>query len=340
MANIRKRGNKWQAQVRRKGLPSLSRSFHLKRDAEEWARQVELQADRREFPQDRRVLEQVTLGELVVRYRDTICTRKRSYDTEKYSLKLFLRHPLASKRLSDVTASDFAAFRDERLQVVKPSSLKRQLSPLHHLFEVARDEWGLPIKENPLDKVRVTGSSQRRERRLKSGELEKLIEAARLCQNPYVIPIILLAIETGMRRGEIVSILWDHVNIDNRSLLIPHSKNGCSRTIPLTLPAVEILDELVQCEERVFPITGNAFRLNWQRVKRRAGFDDLHFHDLRHEAISRFFELGLTAPEVALISGHRDMRMLFRYAHPLREAILVKLKQITNYNSAGNHLPN
>jgi len=72
-------------------------------------------------------------------------------------------------------------------------------------------------------------------------------------------------------------------------------------------------------------MSANAFRLSWERVRKRAGISDLHFHDLRHEAISRFFELGLSVPEVALISGHRDARMLFRYTHPMRETILKQL---------------
>lgn len=327
MANFRKRGTKWQVQVRRKGMPSISRSFHLKRDAEEWARQTELQADRRELSQDPKALERITLRELVERYRDTVCIRKRGYEVEKSSLNYFLRHPLALKRLSDISSTDFAAYRDERLQEIKPSSLKRQLSPLHHLFEIARYEWGLPIRSNPLDRVRVPGSSRRRERRLKPGELERLVAEARRCLNPYVAPIILFAVETGMRRGEIVSVLWEHVDLEKRSLFIPHSKNGNTRTIPLTLAATEILNPIVPCDDRVFPISGNALRLNWQRLKMRAGIEDLHFHDLRHEAISRFFELGLTAPEVALISGHKDIRMLFRYTHPQQRTILEKLSE-------------
>ncbi len=89
---------------------------------------------------------------------------------------------------------------------------------------------------------------------------------------------------------------------------------------------MDVLDRLPRSTDRVFPITANAFRLAWERVKRRAGIDDLHFHDLRHEAISRFFEIGLTTPEVALISGHRDMRMLYRYTHPARAGIAQELR--------------
>jgi len=116
MATLRKRGTKWQVQVRRKGQPSLTQSFHLKQDAEAWARQVELQADRNELPQDRQILETITLGELVERYRDTVCIKKRGYAVEKSSLNFFLRHSLCSRRLSELSGADFAAYRDEKTQ--------------------------------------------------------------------------------------------------------------------------------------------------------------------------------------------------------------------------------
>jgi integrase len=99
-------------------------------------------------------------------------------------------------------------------------------------------------------------------------------------------------------------------------------KNGYSRTIPLPSAALDVLSELDEKEDRIFPMIANAVRLAWERVKLRAGVEDLHFHDLRHEAISSFFEKGLSTPEVALISGHKDMRMLFRYSHATRQNIL------------------
>jgi integrase len=109
----------------------------------------------------------------------------------------------------------------------------------------------------------------------------------------------------------------EHIDFAGRALLISEAKNGYSRTIPLTDDAIALLRDAIR-NDRVFPISANAFRLAWERLKRRAGIDDLRFHDLRHEAISRFFEKGLMVPEVALISGHRDMRMLLRYAHGRR----------------------
>jgi integrase len=183
----------------------------------------------------------------------------------------------------------------------------------------------LPLAENPLGKLRLPFSPNRRERRLKEGELHKIITAARSCRNPLIVPIILLAVATGMRRGEILSLRWEHVDSERRALLIPHTKNGHSRTLPLTRDATEVLDGVGRTGDRVFPMSGNAFRLSWDRLRARAGISDLHFHDLRHEAISRFFEKGLSVPEVAFLSGHRDARMLFRYTHPLRSEIMKKI---------------
>ena len=325
MATIRRRGSKWQVQIRRKGLRPMARTFHASKDAETWARQMEVLADQGDLLPDARVLERVTLGDLVKRYRDTVSVSKRDHASERYILTAFLGHPMCSKRLSQVHTEDFATYRDQRLKDIKPTSLKRQLAPIHHLFELARDEWGLPLRTNPLDKLQLKAPSQKRERRLRPGELDRLMDASSNLKNPLITPIIQFALATGMRRGEILAVERRHIDWERRSLLIPDTKNGHSRTIPLTNEAIALLQVVRGDRDRLFPITANCLRLAWERLKRRAGIDDLHFHDLRHEAISRFFEVGLTVPEVALISGHRDMRMLFRYTHPLRERILEKL---------------
>ncbi len=325
MATIRKRDSKWQVQVRRSGHRGISRSFVLRKDAIAWAREMEVRADRSEFPVDTTELNRLTLADIVLRYRDTVSIRKRGYAVECIVLTAFLRHPICRKSLAQITSKDFAVYRDERLKSIKPTTLKRELSPLQNMFEVARDEWGLPARENPLSKIRVDIPFQRRERRLKDGELERLTLSAQHCRNPLILPIVLFAVETGMRRSEILSLMWNEVIPAKRLAVLSQTKNGHSRTIPLSTRALSALQRVHKTEDRIFPMTANAFRLAWERLRARAGLLDLRFHDLRHEAISRFFEMGLSVPEVALISGHRDPRMLFRYTHPLRETILKKL---------------
>lgn len=325
MATIRKRQDRWQVQIRRKGCRPISRSFLVKKDAELWARQMETKADRLDLPPDPKALDRVTLRQLVERYRDNVTIRKRRAETEKIVLNAFLRHSICDHPISRLTTMHFAEYRDQRLKTVKPSTLRRELGTIGHLFTVARIEWGLPIKRSPLADLRIEGIQDRRERRLRPGEWERLMEAAKSRRNPHVIPIIILAVETGMRRGEILAMKWEHFDQDTRSLLIPKAKNGHARIIPLSSRATSLLSDLPRKGDRIFPMAPNAFRLSWQRVRDRASLHDLHFHDLRHEAVSRFFERGLTMPEVALVSGHRDTRMLFRYAHPMREAIAAKI---------------
>jgi integrase len=331
MATMRKHRDKWQVQIRRVGVRPMSKSFALRKDALEWARHTEREADRHELPSDPKALQRVTLGDLVRRYRDTVSPRKKTAATETIVLNAILTRQICFKRLSELRTEDFAVYRDQRLPEIKPTSLKRELTPIRHLFEVARDEWGLPLKENPLDKLKLEAPDQRRERRLRSGEFSRLIEAANSRRNPLISSIIKFAVATGMRRSEMLALRWKNIDRAQRSLLILETKNGHSRSIPLTSAALNVLSDQDQRgdNDRVFPITANALRLAWERVRRRAGIEDLHFHDLRHEAISSFFEMGLSTPEVALISGHKDMRMLFRYSHATRQNILKRLDGAT-----------
>lgn len=326
MASIRNRNGKWQVQIRRASQRPISRTFILRKDAVQWARELERQADRGDLPKDARTLRQLSLGDLVRRYRDSVSVHKAGYENECIVLGAFLRHSICTKRLSELRPEDFAEYRDERLRTIKPTTLKRQLNPLHHMFEVARDEWGLPIRTNPLRKLKIRLVDKARERRLRPGELDQLLSANSQCRNKLIGAIILFGLATAMRRGEMLAMRWADYDPGRKALVIPQSKNGMARVIPLSQSAMAILNRLPRGEERVFPITANSLRLAWSRILNRAGISDLHFHDLRHEAISVFFEQGLSVPEVALISGHKNMKQLFRYAHAVHQAVLAKLE--------------
>jgi integrase len=129
-----------------------------------------------------------------------------------------------------------------------------------------------------------------------------------------------------MRRGELLAIKWRHVDLERRTVHLPHTKTGQPRTVPLTDGAVAILTGLKATDEDVFPIDPSALRWAWNTACKEAGITDLHFHDLRHEGVSRLFELELSVPEVALISGHKTMNCLFRYTHLQPIELARKLK--------------
>ena len=326
MASIRKRDSKWHVQVRRSGQ-SRTRTFTFKVDAEAWARKIEREIDTGQIRTASNILQSMIVGDLLRRYRDEVMLNKRSADVETYIVDRFLRHSLASSLLARLNGSDISRYRDERLETVKGGTVHRELAVLRHCFEVARKDWGIPLKSNPVADITMPSVGRPRNRRATEAELSALRHA---CTHPLLWSIITIAIETGMRRGEIVNIRWSDIDLDVGTLHIPVTKNGHPRTIPLTGRAMEVLRSLPKTDEQVFPMTGNAVRLAWVRLKNKAGVDGLRFHDLRHEAVSRFFEMGLSVPEVALISGHRDPRMLFSYTHLKAENVGEKIRMLTS----------
>jgi integrase len=313
MASIRKRNGKWHAQVRRANCKSITKTFTLKKYAERWARDMEQKLDRQELQIDH---QEATLRDLVNRYLIEVVPLKRSNESEGIVLQSFLKEKFVDLSIYKINAEHFAKYRDRRLKIVKPATFVRQIGILQHLYNTAIKEWGFEFK-NPVKSIRKPIIRNKRNRRLTDTECQQIVGGN--YSHQLLRSIIELALETGMRRGELLRIQRDHIK--DQTLLIPYAKNGESRIIPLTKRARQILDHA----SLPFPVSANGLRLAWQRLRKRFSIKDLHFHDLRHEAISRFFEKGLSVAEVALISGHKDVRMLFRYTHLKAEDIVGKI---------------
>ena len=225
-----------------------------------------------------------------------------------------------------------ARYRDERLKKVCSGTAKRDLVILSHMFEVARKEWGIYVN-NPVRDIKLPAHAKARNRRLEPGrdgadsEETRLLNACQEARNPYLLPIVQLALETAMRQGELVSLRWENIDLNRCIADLPDTKNGESRTVPLSSVAVRVLRGLPRgLHGQVFTgLTTEAIKRVYIRAVRRAGIDNLRFHDLRHEATTRLFELGLNIMEVASITGHKDLRMLRRYTHLKAEDLARKL---------------
>lgn len=328
MATIRKRGSVWQAQVRRQGSTPIAKSFATKADAALWARDLERSIDRAELPANIRDLERVSLADLLARYEAEVTPRKRGAKQERYKLQVIRSHAISAAPLAKLTPSTLCGYRDDRLKQVRAGTVRRELALLQHCLEIARREWGTPLLKNPMQSITLPRPARARDRRLGPGDEQRLREAIRSHHAWYLGPLMELAVETSMRRGELLSLLWADVDLDKRTAHLPVTKNGDARTVALTPKAIAIFGSLPRSDVRVFPVSGNAVRLSWERLQKRAGLQGLRFHDLRHEAISRLFEAGLSIPEVALMSGHRDLRMLLRYTHLRPEVLADKLAGI------------
>jgi integrase len=338
LATISKRAKGWFVQIRRKGFEPEYKTLPTKEAAERWAREREGCMDRGEASSNIKQLRDTTLGDLIRRYIREVTPTKASADTERLRLSKMLAAPMCSLPLSGLTAAPIAAYRDARSGEVKPGTIARELGLLHTIIETARRDWAIDLRENVVGQVRRLPVRNARDRRLESGEMESLTKALKATRNPLIEPAITFAIETALRRGELLNLMWRDVCVERRIAHIPHTKTGYARTIPLTDAALTVLASLVKNDDRVFPLTAMALRLAWNRVRARAGMPDLNFHDLRHEAISRFAEMGLTAAELAVISGHRDPRMLMRYTH-LRPTDLAKKLQGRSWTAEVAHQP-
>lgn len=332
MATLRKRGPfQWQAQVRKKGHPLQTRTFETRAAAQTWARAIEYEIDQGLFV-SRAEAESTTLGELLRRYLAEVTPSKKGADPEAARIRALLRHPLAQRIVAGIRGVDIARYRDERLRKVCPGTAKRDLVILSHLFEVARKEWGIPV-QNPVRDIKLPPHAKARERRLAAGgtnaagEEQRLLQACGEARNPFLFPIVRLALETAMRRGELLGLRWEHIDLNRRIAHLPDTKNGESRTVPLSTAAIEVLRSLPRSfNGEVFPgLTAEAVKRSYVRAVHRAGIEDLRFHDLRHEATTRLFEKGLNIMEVATITGHKDLRMLRRYTHLKAEDLARKL---------------
>ena len=311
MASFRKRNGLWQVQVRSIHAGATSKSFHRKSDAERWAIQQEALMQTGQWAKNEP--SDYSLKEMMKRYLAEVTPTKKGKDAEARRLKRLLSEKsLMSLRLDKAEPHIFAAFRDQRIKD-GVRACQYDLVLFRHAWKVARIEWGWPLGDNPLTLIRMPKNNPPRERRLKAGEYERLEEAAKASRSWYLWPIIVIAIETGMRRGEILGLRWEHIDEDKQFVLLPITKNGSSRRVPLSDKAFEMLLSVKTTSDSPFPITDIAFRQAWDRLRQRAHIVNLTFHDLRHEAISRLFESGLKIHEVMAISGHKTASQLFRY---------------------------
>lgn len=375
MPAIRKRGQyQWEAQVRRRGYPAQSKTFTTKAEAEAWASMIESEMSRGVWV-SRSEAEATTLYEALKRYEEEVSLSKKGAAQESSVLKNCKAVDLAKRPLATIRSADIAKLRDEWLKNYKPATVLRRLAVLSHVFNIARKEWGMESLSNPVELVRKPQPNNARTRRIaasnaavgtpsgdepesergaQDGELERVVKAS---SSTLLPPIIWLAVETAMRRGEIVSLLWMHVDLNRCVVHLPSTKNGDARDVPLSSRAVAVFQALKDTREdakddtnegveddvdRVFAIRSDAVTRAFERAVVRARkiyvdecrsaklkpdgkfLTDLRFHDLRHEATSRLASI-FPMHELTKITGHKDPRMLMRYYHPRAEDLAKRL---------------
>ena len=304
MATIRKKREKWCVEIRRSFHKHISKTFISKQDAQRWARETERLIEIGQY-QDLSEANKTTLKQLLERYEREVSSKKRT-EADKYLIRNIMQHDLVNKVLSHVSSSDIAEFRDKRLETVSGSSVNRELSIISDCINRAITEWKCFISENPVKVGLRCKENPQRTRRLLAGEYEKLMNSCKK-NRAFWCPIIDFAIHSAMRRGELLSITWDMVDLDKKFITLPPqiTKTNKPRNVPLQPHAINILRSIPRSlNGRVFPIGIKNFERSWTAICKRAGIKGLRWHDLKREAVSRLFEKGLSVSEVQLFCGN------------------------------------
>ncbi len=329
MATITKtQSNTFKVLIRKSRIPTQIKTFKTKTDAQKWARLIESEMDRGIFI-NRQEADRVTIGELIDRYIQEVTPLKRSAKNDKQRM-LFLKKYFGHFIVSQLQSKHIATYRDKRLAEGKQgSTIIKEIGSLSHLLDISIKDWGIPLVNNVATLVRKPKQARGRDRRLIDDEELTLLQTARNSKSPLLAPIITLALETGMRLGELLSLEWNNIDLRKQTALLPITKNGEPRTVPLSKKSIETLKGIPRKlnDSRVFWtwLRADSFENAWRRMLNKTAIQDLRFHDLRHEACSRFFERGFNIMETAHISGHKTLQQLKRYTHLKTEDIVAKM---------------
>lgn len=324
MATIEKRGARWRVRIRRDGV-DISESFRTKAEASAWAAQKEaeiLDGKHGRIPDK-------SVADMLRRFRDEVLERRDGARWERIRIDALLGEPmrdgttraadpLAHVSLRQLGPEHFAAWRDRRLKEVSSATVRRELALWSSICSLAVREWRW-LRDNPTKGIRRPDASPPRARRVSQDEIDRIMLACGddvTTAQGRVGQAFLFAIETAMRAGEICALRWDDVDLERRVAQVRAVEKGARKTkqgrdVPLSTRAVEILRGLPHTDGPVFGLRPAILDALFRKAKARAMIDGLHFHDSRAEALTRLSQ-KLDVMQLARVSGHRDLRILYQ----------------------------
>lgn len=338
MASIRKqKSGRWRVQVRRKGQ-SASETFVRHEDAKAWGVDAERQIDRGEAPRASQIARLSTFGDLVDLHIEDMKSVGRAPRRSKAAVLKALKQDLGRKKIGEIDREEIVRFGRTRAKAgAGPVTVSMDIGMIKLVLSHAAAVHGLAVRVEPVDlgrqalaRLGLVGKSRERDRRPSDEELLRLF-ACFDANERLTIPmttVVQFAIATAMRQEEIFRVVWDDYNPRTRMLTIrdrkdPRNKDGNDQRIPLLklsgYDAVGLIEAQrvarTNSDPRIFPFNPRSAGTAFRRACAEKGVVDLHFHDMRHEGTSRLFEAGLQIHQVALVTGHKDWKMLKRYTH-------------------------
>ena len=308
MGSIRKRGNKYQAQIRityNFKMISESKSFQSKLEALKW---IEIREAQIKSGISKNLDTSKTLREAIERYRDVITPEKRGARWETLRLNAMLRNPNLplDRQLDSITTDELAHWR--RLLDMAPASKNRVTTILRSVLETARLEWKW-LADNPIKDLKRLPEPQARDRRISDQEISLICEELEFnlndpetsTQKQKIGLIFLFALETAMRQSEITTLTWQQIHLRDKYLTLIETKNRYRRHVPLSSKAI-----------RLFGIDADTVSTLFRRAVQKCKIQNLRFHDTRHEACTQLAQL-IPLLDLAKMIGHRDIKSLMIY---------------------------
>ena len=306
---------KFQVRLSRKGMNEITKTFTSRKDADKWEREQIIALERTALRHKPLDLASKTLRQLIEKYRITHLPHKKGALTEQIVLDRLCRtESFVDQPLSTLTPETFTTYKNNRLTIdkIKPSTFNRQFCIIQHIFEVSIKEWGLEM-DNPCRMIQKPKIDNQRDRLPTDQEHKMIMRSA----GHELKCIYELLRETALRKGEALAIQPEHVR--GRTLVVPQQKTK-KRKIALTERAEEILRSELPPP---FKLTDRGLSQRWKRLMKKLQIEDLHLHDMRHFALTKFSKInGMTPAHLMTISGHTNLKTLSRYINVSCEDVL------------------
>ena len=325
MASIYKRNGKWRVEIRKIGSKGIHKSFIIKDDAVRFARDVEVKIEQGLY-QDPTLAKTTKLKDVLAQYRDKVSINKRGYDQERYKINKIIRSDIADKTLSQLTSLVLFEFIEQQKKLYTASTINKSITIINLTLNFAERFLGISVNKNPLKFIKRLKESQFIGQVIEPHEEALLLKHAVFSKLYWLKTAIILGIDCGLRRGEILKLKAEDINYNNSTAILRDTKNGETREIGLSSRAIQELKKLpVSIDGKLFPCKRlDTFTFYYNQLKRWSGVNK-RFHDTRHTFASRKTTSGWSITEIATQGGWKQLQVLKRYTHIKAEYLAKKM---------------
>ena len=325
MATIRRRNNKWQVIIRKDNFKIIYKTFFLKEDAVRWARDTEVKIEQGLY-QDLTLAKTTILKDILIQYRDRVSINKKGYENERYKINKLIRSDIADKILSQLTPLVLFEYIEQQKKLYTASTINKSITIINLALKFAERFLGIVLNNNPLKFIKRLKESNFIGQVIELHEEALLLKHAEFSKLYWLKTAIILGIDCGLRRGEILKLKAEDINFKNNTAILRDTKNGETREIGLSQRAIKEIKKLpITIDGKLFPCKRlDTFSFYYNQLQRWSGVKK-RFHDTRHTFASRKATQGWSITEIAAQGGWKQLQVLKRYTHIKAEYLAKKM---------------